>query len=140
MMQISQVPFTPDLKRKIQEGFRKHAIQEMGYEGIEDPIAFIAQEENQLVGAIVVRPYWGALHFKNLWVSEKKKGRGIGKQLMKKALDFGEKQGYLFAFVETFSFQASEFYQKFGFQIEFTRKGFSHGVSILYLRKDFLSH
>lgn len=40
-----------------------------------------------------------------------------------------------FAFVETMSFQALDFYRKMGFELEFTRSGYKHGTAFHYLRK-----
>jgi len=57
---------------------------------------------------------------------------------MEHAFTFGRENKCPFAFVETMSFQAVEFYQKIGFQLEFTRSGYAHGTSFHYLRKDFL--
>jgi hypothetical protein len=55
---------------------------------------------------------------------------------MKKALQYGRDKDCPFAFVETMSFQALDFYQKMGFQLELTRTGYAHGTSFHYLRKD----
>jgi hypothetical protein len=56
---------------------------------------------------------------------------------MKQALQYGRKNNCPFAFVETMSFQAKDFYQKLGFKIEFTRTGFAHGTSFHYMKRDF---
>ena len=55
---------------------------------------------------------------------------------MKNALKYGKENKCPFAFVETMSFQALDFYQKLGFQLEYTRTGYAHGTSFHYLRKD----
>lgn len=54
---------------------------------------------------------------------------------MQHALEYGKLRGCRFAFVETMSFQAPEFYQKLGFSIDFKREGFDAGASFYYLRK-----
>jgi ADP-ribose pyrophosphatase YjhB (NUDIX family)/predicted GNAT family acetyltransferase len=63
------------------------------------------------------------------------RGQGIASQLMDHALEFGKKHGCQFAFVETMSFQAPEFYQKKGFTIEFSRPGYAENMTFHYLKK-----
>ena len=47
-MEIIQQPLTTELKDRIYSGFKEHAIQVMGQDGLRDPIAFIAMENNEL--------------------------------------------------------------------------------------------
>jgi len=56
--------------------------------------------------------------------------------LIEHVLCYGKEQGCSFAFVETMNFQAPEFYQKLGFQIELKRDGYAGDSSFYYLRKD----
>lgn len=77
----------------------------------------------------------GALHIKNVYVEDAYRNNGLGTRLMECALQYGRDHQCPFAFVETMSFQALGFYQKNGFQLEFTRPGYAHGVSFHYLKK-----
>jgi len=58
------------------------------------------------------------------------------KKLMKRAFLYGKERGCRFAFLETLSFQAPEFYEKLGFEVELKRDGYDHNTSFYYLRKD----
>jgi len=64
--------------------------------------------------------------------------KGLGSILIQKAIDFGRLHDCHAAFVDTFSFQALEFYQKLGFTLEFTRTGFANGHTLHYLKKSLL--
>jgi ribosomal protein S18 acetylase RimI-like enzyme len=101
----------------------------------EDPISFEISNGVEFVGAIIVQPFWEQLHIKYLFVEENYRGQGIARQLMNHALEFGKKRGCKFAFVETMSFQAPEFYQKMGFVIEFSRPGYARDTMFHYLKK-----
>jgi [ribosomal protein S5]-alanine N-acetyltransferase len=136
-MKILQKPLTDDLKKKIYAGFKEHASEKTGQDGISKPIAFISTENNEPIGAVVIVSFWGALHVKYTWVDKKYRNQGIGKQLLNRALDYGRSLNSSFAFVETMSFQALDFYQKLGFKLEYTRYGYTDGISFHYLRKDF---
>ena len=137
-IQYQQEPLSNQISKTIDSGFQKYDIESTGQNGLKDRIAFCAYDQttNELVSALVVRIFWGALHIKKLWTHKDYRHQGIASQLMQQAIDYGVSQKAPFAFVETMSFQAPEFYQKFGFEIEFERKGFDQGQLFIYMKKD----
>ena len=135
-MEITQQLLSEDLKRKVYEGFSRHAIERTGHDEKFDAVAFIARDQGAFVGAVVVELFWGALHIKYVYVEDEYRNRGIGIRLMQEALKYGLDNKCPFSFVETMSFQALGFYQKIGFALEFSRSGYKHGTSFHYLRKD----
>lgn len=136
-VEIKLQPLSNDFKRQIYDGFSRHAIAQIGYDEKFDSVAFIASnEKSSFIGAVVVELFWGALHIKYVYVEDEYRGYGIATKLMKHALSYGRNNQCPFAFVETMSFQALSFYQKMGFELEFTRSGFKHNTSFHYLRKN----
>lgn len=133
---IKKEPFTNDLGKKIYEGFSRHAVAAIGHNERFDPMAFIATYDGVFAGAVVAELFWGALHIMHVYVEEHFRGQKIATQLIEEALIYGRENKCSFAFLETMSFQALGFYQKMGFQLEFTRSGFKHGTSFHYLKKD----
>ena len=128
---------TSELKDSIYKDFADHAISTMGFDGLSDePIAFEINVNGINIGVCVCQLFWGNLHIKYLITRKGYKGQGIGRVLIEHALRYGKEQGCSFAFVETMNFQAPEFYQKLGFQIELKRDGYAGGSSLYYLRKD----
>ena len=135
-LQINQNKLTDEVKKKIFNGFGQQAIESTGINGLsEDPISFEIFDGTEFIGAIVVQPFWEQLHIKYLFVEENYRGQGHARQLMDHALKFGKKRGCQFAFVETMSFQAPDFYQKMGFVIEFSRPGYAENTTFHYLKK-----
>jgi ribosomal protein S18 acetylase RimI-like enzyme len=135
-LQINQNKLTDEVKKKIFNGFGQQAIESTGINGLsEDPISFEIFDGREFVGAIVVQLFWNQLHIKYLFVEENYRGQGLARQLMDHALKFGKKRGCQFAFVETMSFQAPDFYQKMGFVIEFSRPGYAENTTFHYLKK-----
>jgi ribosomal protein S18 acetylase RimI-like enzyme len=135
MIEVKEQLLNEDLKRQIYAGFGRHAKAMTGHDEKFDPIAFIANDNGCFVGAIVVELFWGALHIKYVYVDDSYRGKGVGTQLMEYALKYGKDKKCPFAFVETMSFQALDFYRKAGFELEFTRPGYKYGTSFHYLRK-----
>lgn len=134
-LDIKQQPLTEELKRQLYAGFGRHAIQKTGHDEKGDAVAFVVMEGACLAGAVVVECFWQALHIKYVYVDEQYRSHGLGTRLMQRALAYGLEQNCPFAFVETLSFQALEFYQKMGFELDFTRTGYAHGTSFHYLSK-----
>jgi ribosomal protein S18 acetylase RimI-like enzyme len=133
---IRQNNLSDETKKKIFSGFGRQAIKATGIDGLtEDSVSFEIFDEEEFIGAIVVQIFWEQLHIKYLYLEEKFRGKGIGGQLMHRALQYGETRGCKFAFVETMSFQAPEFYQKMGFEIEFSRSGYAANTTFHYLKK-----
>jgi len=136
MIKVNQEILTEDIREFILNGFSEHSISKLGYNGfVKEQIAFTAKENNKLIGAIIVSPYYGALWIKLFFVDKNYRGNRIGKQLLEKALNHGKEQKLKFAFVETLSFQALEYYKNFGFVLEFTREGYQNEIAFHYLRK-----
>lgn len=136
MIEIRHQPLTPDLKKLVDDGFSQHAIVMVGHDEKFEPVAFVAIDNHQLAGVVVGQLFWGALHVKSVFVTEFYRGKGLGTLLMNEAIAYGREHKCPFAFVETMSFQAIEFYQKIGFKLEFTRSGYKHKTAFHYLRKD----
>jgi ribosomal protein S18 acetylase RimI-like enzyme len=135
-LQIAQNRLTDEVKKKIFQGFARQSVKETGINGLsEEPISFELTDNGAFVGAIVVLLFWGQLHIKYLFVEESYRGRGIARRLMNHALEYGKKRGCQFAFVETMSFQAPVFYQKMGFNIEFSRSGYAANTTFHYLKR-----
>ena len=134
--QITQTTLNPELKASIYEAFAKHAIESVGFDGLAgEPVAFEIMENDVSLGVVVCQLFWGNLHIKYLLTNKEHRGHGIARALMEHAFDFGKEKGCHFAFVETMSFQAPEFYQKLGFEIELKRDGYAAGTSFYYLKK-----
>jgi GNAT superfamily N-acetyltransferase len=136
MIDIREQPLSAELKKQIYEGFSRHAIAMTGHDEKCESVAFVAMDGTSFAGAVVVERFWGALHVKYVFVNDGFRGQGLATRLMKYAFQYGHDYQCLFAFVETMSFQALDFYKKIGFQLEFTRSGYAHGTSFHYLRKE----
>lgn len=137
MLEICEESLSDELKKTIYQGFAAHAIAQVGADGDMRVFTFVAKENAQFQGAVVCKTFWGALHVKYLYLIPAARKKGIGRELMKNALQRAKDLNCRFAFVETMSFQALAFYKKLGFIEEFARSGYANGCSFHYLRKDF---
>lgn len=80
---------------------------------LEDP-------EGEVLGGVIGVTFWNWLFINLMWLPEELRGKGYGQQLLEMAEEEGQKRGAQYSYLDTFSFQAPGFYQKFGYQ-EFGR-------------------
>lgn len=133
---ISQEPMNEELKTFIKEGFRDHALETVGQDGAIEQFVFVVRFEGSPIGALVARTFWGGFHLQVLYLAPEYRGAGLGTFLVEEAFNKGKALGCRFAFVETMSFQAVEFYKSLGFVEEFSRSGYDGGHSFHYLKRD----
>jgi ribosomal protein S18 acetylase RimI-like enzyme len=99
------------------------------------PMAFTLREGEKVVGILTGYTRWRWLLIDTVWVSDKVRGKGMGKKLIEKAESEARKRGARNAFLYSFSFQAPGFYRKLGYR-EFGRlKNFPKGHSCHWLTK-----
>lgn len=136
VIQITNSALTPDLKTWVYQEFSEHAVITVGFDGLtNEPITFIAKDNDIIIAICTCQLFWGNLHIKYLFTKKEYQRQGIAKTLMQYALAYGKEQDASFAFAETMSFQAPEFYQKLGFKVDLERTGFTQDLSYLYLSK-----
>lgn len=71
----------------------------------------------EVVGGVIGEVYWDWFYLNLMWIKEELRGRGYGMQLLKQAEDEARRRGAAKAYLDTFSFQAPGFYQKYGYQV-----------------------
>ncbi|MDO5088176.1 MAG: GNAT family N-acetyltransferase [Leptotrichiaceae bacterium] len=78
----------------------------------------VTDEKGGIIGGIVARMYcWNCIYIDTLWISEKYRGKGIGKKLLKETENYAEKNNVHLIHTDTFDFQAKDFYKKYGYEV-----------------------
>ena len=77
---------------------------------------------------------WLCVHY--LFVSDKLSGKGVGSELLNAAESEAKRRGCKYAFVDTFSFQAPEFYKKHGYNEVFTLENYPYTGKRHYYTKE----
>ncbi|NLG27696.1 MAG: GNAT family N-acetyltransferase [Chloroflexi bacterium] len=91
--------------------------------------------DESIVGGVLGEVYWGWLFVDLLSVREDLRGQGYGHRLLNLVEEAGRQRGAKHAYLDTFSFQAPEFYRKHGYAVFGTLEDFPPGHRRFFLKK-----
>lgn len=96
------------------------------------PIGIFREDvDGKKLAGLIGETFGNWLSIKYLWVSSELRGNGVGTKLLKMAEDEARLRGAKYVFVDTFDFQAPEFYMNHGYKkifelTEYPRTGIRH--------------
>lgn len=101
-------------------------------------LCFVLRDSNQkLVGGIIGETHWDWFFINLMFVRKDLRGRGYGHRLLTLAEEEARKRGARNAYLDTFSFQAPDFYKKHGYEVFGELRDFPAGHQRFYLKKHF---
>lgn len=98
-------------------------------------IAVDARLEGHLVGGVAGHTHWGWLYVSHLWVADEHRRHGIGSQLMGAVQEVARGRGAESAHVDTYDFQAVDFYEKIGYRTFGQLEGYPTGHTRFFLQR-----
>ena len=108
--------------------------------GPQELAVFVRAAGEQLVGGLTAITYWGWLYVDDLWLHERLRGRGLGRELMRQVEEAARQRGCKYAYLKTFDFQARGFYEKLGYRVVGQLDDYPPGRIFYWMRKDFTPH
>ncbi len=96
---------------------------------------FLRDSEQKVVGGLNGFIGLGWLHISTLWIAEELRGCGYGRALLLAAEQEAFRHGCFNAYLFTYSFQATGFYQHLGYEVFGELEDFPPGHSRFFLRK-----
>jgi GNAT superfamily N-acetyltransferase len=120
----------------VEEGLSNFDVQQIGNRKSQR-ISFVVQAPDmKIVGGVSGEMNWNWLYVDLLWVKDELRGRGFGHRLMTVIENEAKKLGATKAFLDTYSFQAPEFYKKHGYRVFGELKDFPAGHQKYFLTRD----
>ena len=86
-------------------------------------------KSGRVVGGVILQSYWTETYVELLWLSERARRQGLGRELIEEAERRARRRGSRLMHLSTYSFQAPGFYQKLGFRCCGTISGSPKGAS-----------
>lgn len=72
--------------------------------------------KGRLLGGLILQSYWRESYIELLWMSARTRGIGLGSKLLKRAESHARRRGSRLIHLNTYSFQAPDFYEKLGYR------------------------
>jgi GNAT superfamily N-acetyltransferase len=113
--------------------FNKQQAGDDDYQGL---CFVLRSSDDEIVGGIIGSTYWDWLYVDLLWLKEELRGQGYGHCLLTAAEEEARKRGAKNAYLDTFSFQAPDFYAQHGYQVFGTLDDFPTGHQRHFLTKE----
>jgi ribosomal protein S18 acetylase RimI-like enzyme len=117
------------------KGIRGYNTQAAGEDDYRHVCFMLYGPDQEIVGGVIGATYWDWFYMDLLWVKEELRGRGYGHLLLTRAEDEARKRGARNAYLDTFSFQAPEFYRQHGYQVFGELPDFPAGHQRYFLTK-----
>lgn len=93
-------------------------------------------EDGKIIGGIIAKMYcWNCVYVDILWVSEESRGSGLGRTLLQDVEADARLNQATLIHLDTFDFQAKEFYEKLGYEVFGTLVDCPQGHTRYYLKK-----
>ena len=97
---------------------------------------YIEDEHGRLLAGLVAETFGNWLEIEYLFVKEELREQGIGSKLLQQAESEAKNRNCRFAFVNTYQFQAPDFYISHGYKEVFTLQDYPYTGKRFYYQKD----
>lgn len=127
-----------DDMEEFEKGFEAYNLKQTNgeYNSPEDWLSLVLKDhEGNIVGGILTSTLFWAQYLEVLWVDERYRGLGYGRDLIEEAERLAKRNGCLASQTYTFSWQGGDFYQAVGYKLIANYDGYVGGITELILSK-----
>ena len=129
----------PEKLQIIRSHLNAYNTAQLGFWDAKPVAILIRDEQDQIIGGITGWTYYGWLAISFLWLREDLRGQGLGTRLLQAAEAEGLARGCQYVELDTFSFQAPEFYFKNGYETFAVLDDFPGEHKRYYFRKSLVN-
>lgn len=117
-------------------GISNYNEQQAGADSGKNLCFVVCAPDQEIVGGVIGTTYWDWLYIELMFIKEEHRRSGFGSRLLSQAEEEGRKRGAKHAYLDTFTFQAPDFYKKHGYRVFGELKDFPAGHTRYYLTKE----
>ncbi|WP_337841963.1 GNAT family N-acetyltransferase [Rheinheimera sp.] len=78
--------------------------------------------EGELLAVLAGRTFGNWFYLESFWLAESERGQGLGSAMLQRAEQIAVQRGCRFVVVDTLDFQARPFYERHGYQLQWTQQ------------------
>ena len=108
----------------IHRGLLEYNLARIEDKNLKDLGVYLQDETGKKIAGLIGNTHGNWLFVKFLWVSEELRRCNIGSNILNQAEKTAKERGCKYSFLDTFSFQAPEFYKKQGYKEVFTLENY----------------
>lgn len=124
------------IKQDIHAGLHAFNMKVFPHEDSLDVACIAANDNGEFCGGLFGEIYTNTLFVKYFWLDENKRKSGLGREVFSLAESKVQQMGITDIYLDTFSFQARDFYLKLGFEEVGRYSGYPMaGVDKIFLQK-----
>ncbi|ORO45175.1 N-acetyltransferase [Streptococcus oralis] len=97
---------------------------------------YVEDEKGNLMAGLVAETFGNWLEIEYLFVREELRGQGIGSKLLQRAENEAKNRNCRFSFVNTYQFQAPDFYKRHAYKEVFILHDYPYTGQRYYYQKD----
>lgn len=119
----------------IGQGLHNYNIQQTGDAKFQRLCFVLRTADQVVVGGVIGEIHWDWFYIDLMWVKDELRGCGYGHRLLMRVEDEARQRGAKNAYLDTFSFQAPDFYKQHGYQVFGELQDFPPGHQRYFLTK-----
>ena len=131
---IDDAPGAEDVAA-LADGLNAHALPHTGVSGFKPLAAWLRDDQGVLVGGAYGFVNWNWLFINLVWLRDDTRGQGHGRRVILALEDAARTRGCTHAHLDTFSFQARDFYEKLGYEVFSTLEDYPPGHRRFFMKK-----
>ncbi|BAZ14529.1 GCN5-related N-acetyltransferase [Calothrix sp. NIES-4071] len=120
----------------IQQGINKFNQLKAGNYNYKKLCLSLRDSEQKIVGGLVGETYWECFYIELFWINESYRKEGYGSIILQMAEDEARSRGVKQVYLNTFTFQAPDFYQNLGYRVFGELPNFPPGHKCYFLSKN----
>lgn len=120
----------------IGQGINEFNTQHAGEEKSKRLCFVVQNSAREVVGGVIALVYWNWLYIDLMWLKDGLRRRGFGHRLLEQVEQEARHHGARHVHLDTFSFQALDFYKKYGYRVFGELADCPAGHTRYYLTKD----
>ncbi len=119
----------------LRQSLIQHNLTHSSIEEGQDLAVFLKTDQNKMVGGVYGWTWGKCLEIQYLWIHPSLRGQGYGQKLITVIEQQAVDRGCIQVILDTFSFQAPEFYRKLGYELFGTIDGYPNQCRKFFLKK-----